>query len=100
MTSREEIAVDADGVMETPQDSAVAGWFTPAPAPGVVGVSVIAGHVTWHRESAVFSRVAPHGVPPPHLTGRAALKWLGNEGVLAPASPNHSSAGPALTADG
>ena len=56
-SSFEEIALDADGVMETPQDPALAGWFTPAPAPGVVGVSVIAGHVTWDREPAVFFRL-------------------------------------------
>jgi len=56
-SSFEEIGLDADGVMEVPQDPALAGWFTPAPPPGVAGVSVIAGHVTWDREPAVFFRL-------------------------------------------
>ena len=53
----EDLALDSAGVMEVPQDPALAGWFTPAPPPGTTGVSVIAGHVTWDQEPAVFFRL-------------------------------------------
>jgi sortase (surface protein transpeptidase) len=46
--------LDDEGVMEVPVDPSRAGWFSPSPAPGVPGASVIAGHVTWDREPAVF----------------------------------------------
>ena len=50
----EDLELDSDGVMTTPQDPDKAGWFTPSPAPGVPGVSVIAGHVTWNGDRSVF----------------------------------------------
>jgi LPXTG-site transpeptidase (sortase) family protein len=52
-----ELDLDAQGVMTTPEEGARAGWFTPAPPPGVIGVSVIAGHVTWDDAPAVFFRL-------------------------------------------
>lgn len=53
----EELEVDPEGAMEVPEDPDRAGWYTPAPPPGVPGVSVIAGHVTWNREPVVFFRL-------------------------------------------
>jgi sortase (surface protein transpeptidase) len=53
-TRLEYLELDDDGVMEVPVDPSRAGWFSPSPAPGVPGSSVIAGHVTWDREPAVF----------------------------------------------
>jgi len=54
VTRLEYLELDDDGVMEVPVDPSRAGWFSPSPAPGVPGASVIAGHVTWDREPAVF----------------------------------------------
>jgi hypothetical protein len=53
----EDLGLDDRGVMETPIDPSRAGWFTPSPPPGVPGVSVIAGHVTWDQDPAVFFRL-------------------------------------------
>lgn len=53
----ESLDADATGAMQVPRDPAQAGWFTPAPPPGMPGVSVIAGHVTWDRVPAVFFRL-------------------------------------------
>ncbi|MGW5191351.1 class F sortase [Kribbella sp. NPDC004138] len=54
----EQLELDANGAMQVPKDPAKAGWFTPSPAPGVIGRSVIAGHVTWNHRPAVFFRLA------------------------------------------
>ncbi|MGH3366684.1 MAG: class F sortase [Nocardioidaceae bacterium] len=51
------LGLDRTGVMETPRSPVRAGWFTPSPAPGVPGASVIAGHITWDRQPAVFFRL-------------------------------------------
>lgn len=53
----EDLKLDSDGVMTTPDDPDKAGWFTPSPPPGVHGVSVIAGHVTWNEDRSVFFRL-------------------------------------------
>ena len=53
-SSLEDLGLDSAGVMTTPQDHERAGWFTPAPPPGLIGVAVIAGHVTWDGEQSVF----------------------------------------------
>ncbi len=53
-SSLEDLGLDSAGVMTTPQDHERAGWFTPAPPPGLIGVAVIAGHVTWDGERSVF----------------------------------------------
>ena len=49
-----ELGLTDTGAMEVPTDPAVAGWYTRAPAPGALGPAVIAGHVTWNGEAAVF----------------------------------------------
>jgi hypothetical protein len=45
------------GVMDTPDDPAVAGWFSRGPSPGALGPAVIAGHVTWNGAPEVFYRL-------------------------------------------
>ncbi|TDD24684.1 class F sortase [Kribbella turkmenica] len=53
----EDLELDDAGVMTVPVDPDKAGWFTPSPTPGVIGSSVIAGHVTWNRRPVVFFRL-------------------------------------------
>ena len=52
------LGLDDHGAMEVPQDPATAGWYHLGPAPGTLGPAVIAGHVTWNQEPAVFFRLA------------------------------------------
>ena len=52
------LGLNADGTLEVPQDPAKPGWYTKAPTPGEIGPSVIAGHVTWNGEPAVFFELA------------------------------------------
>ncbi|MEC4015311.1 class F sortase [Streptomyces sp. H27-D2] len=54
----EKLGLGTGGAMDTPRDPAKAGWYTPGPAPGAQGPSVIAGHVTWNGEPSVFFRLA------------------------------------------
>ncbi|MFF8683145.1 class F sortase [Streptomyces sp. NPDC015237] len=54
----EDLGLDRGGVMETPRDPDLAGWYTPGPAPGQQGPAVIAGHVTWNGDRSVFYRLA------------------------------------------
>lgn len=56
-TTMEDLGLSHDGTMEVPVDPDRAGWFTPSVPPGVVGASVIAGHVTWDQEPVVFFRL-------------------------------------------
>ncbi|GAB3408778.1 class F sortase [Flindersiella endophytica] len=54
----EDLTLDRSGVLTVPRDPAKAGWFRRGPAPGSPGPAVIAGHVTWDREPAVFFDLA------------------------------------------
>ncbi len=49
-----DLGLTVSGALEVPSDPAVAGWYTRGPAPGALGPAVIAGHVTWNGEPAVF----------------------------------------------
>jgi sortase (surface protein transpeptidase) len=53
-----DLGVDDAGAMEVPSDPADAGWFELGPTPGALGPAVIAGHVSWNRQPAVFFRLA------------------------------------------
>lgn len=53
----EHLELGDDGAMQVPKDLAKAGWFSPSVPPGVVGSSIVAGHVTWDREPAVFFKL-------------------------------------------
>jgi sortase (surface protein transpeptidase) len=46
--------VDDQQTLEVPADPATPGWYRGSPAPGAAGGAVIAGHVTWDEEPAVF----------------------------------------------
>lgn len=48
------LGLDADGVLEVPQDPELVGWFSWATAAGDVGVAVIAGHVDSPDGRGVF----------------------------------------------
>jgi LPXTG-site transpeptidase (sortase) family protein len=54
----EALGVLGNGEMEVPRDPARAGWYTNGPTPGALGPAVIAGHVTWNREPAIFVDLA------------------------------------------
>ncbi len=47
-----------DGALEVPTEAMTAGWYTGSPVPGLVGPSVIAGHVHWSGIPAVFAHLA------------------------------------------
>jgi sortase (surface protein transpeptidase) len=47
-----------DGTLEVPTQAMTAGWYTGSPVPGLVGPSVIAGHVHWSGIPAVFAHLA------------------------------------------
>ena len=53
-TDIERLEVDSDQHLEVPSEPADAGWYEDSSAPGAAGSAVIAGHVTWAQEPAVF----------------------------------------------
>ncbi|MBK3606237.1 class F sortase, partial [Streptomyces sp. MBT54] len=53
----EDLNLGKNRAMETPRDPDKAGWYTPGPTPGSMGPSVIAGHVTWDGDPAVFFKL-------------------------------------------
>ena len=53
-TSLIHLGLQADGSLQVPSSTAVAGWYTGSPRPGAVGASVIAGHVDSSTGPAVF----------------------------------------------
>jgi sortase (surface protein transpeptidase) len=50
----EPLGVDSHQKLEVPSDPAAAGWYREGSAPGAAGAAVLAGHVTWKQEPAVF----------------------------------------------
>ncbi len=44
----EQVGVDADGNMATPEDPWNTAWYAPGPRPGQNGNAAIAGHVDYH----------------------------------------------------
>ena len=52
------LGLNPDGTMEVPVNPSVAGWYTKGPTPGALGPAVIAGHVTWDQEPAIFYRLS------------------------------------------
>jgi LPXTG-site transpeptidase (sortase) family protein len=53
-TSLVDLGLQADGALQVPASTAVAGWYTGSPRPGAVGSAVIAGHVDSRTGPAVF----------------------------------------------
>ena len=57
-TTLVRLGLAKDGTLEVPTHAMTAGWYTGSPAPGLVGPSIIAGHVHWSGIPAVFAHLA------------------------------------------
>jgi sortase (surface protein transpeptidase) len=53
-TSLVHLGLQANGSLQVPLSTTVAGWYSGSPRPGAVGGSVIAGHVDSYTGPAVF----------------------------------------------
>ena len=53
----ENLGTDDDQRLQTPSDPQAAGWYRGSSTPGAAGAAVIAGHVTWSQQPAVFFRL-------------------------------------------
>ena len=53
-TSLIHLGLLANGSLQVPATTAVAGWYTESPRPGAVGSAVIAGHVDSYKGPGVF----------------------------------------------
>jgi sortase (surface protein transpeptidase) len=51
------LGVASDRQLQVPSDPATVGWYRGSSAPGSAGAAVIAGHVTWAQEPAVFFKL-------------------------------------------
>jgi LPXTG-site transpeptidase (sortase) family protein len=51
------LGLAADGTLQVPSTTAVAGWYTGSPRPGDAGAAVIAGHVDSYAGPGVFFRL-------------------------------------------
>lgn len=51
------LGVTAQGTLQVPTSTSVAGWYTGSPRPGDVGSSIIAGHIDSHLGPGVFFRL-------------------------------------------
>lgn len=48
------IGIDPDGTMQVPPTPQVVGWYSMSARPGQIGNTVMAGHVDWGQNTAVF----------------------------------------------
>jgi len=53
-TSLVHLGLQANGTLQVPSSTAVAGWYTGSPRPGAVGSAVIAGHVDSYTGPGIF----------------------------------------------
>ena len=53
-TSLVNLGLNRNGTLQVPASTAVAGWFTGSPRPGMVGSAVIAGHVDSRAGPGIF----------------------------------------------
>ena len=53
-TSLVDLGLRANGALQVPSSTAVAGWYTGSPRPGAVGAAVIAGHVDSRSGVGIF----------------------------------------------
>jgi LPXTG-site transpeptidase (sortase) family protein len=51
------IALEPSGIMASPTEGHVVGWYELGPRPGEPSNAVLAGHVDWQKQVAVFSRL-------------------------------------------
>jgi sortase (surface protein transpeptidase) len=52
------LGLTAQGAIQVPATTAVAGWYTHGPLPGAVGPAIILGHIDSYRGPGVFFRLA------------------------------------------
>ncbi len=52
------LGITAQGTLQVPASTAVAGWYTGSPRPGEVGSSVIAGHIDSYLGPGIFYRLS------------------------------------------
>jgi hypothetical protein len=53
-----KLGLAAGGALQAPSSTAVAGWYTGSPRPGVIGPAIIAGHVDSVTGPGVFYRLS------------------------------------------
>ena len=51
------LGLTAQGTLQVPVSTSVAGWYTGSPRPGQVGSAIIAGHIDSYRGPGVFFRL-------------------------------------------
>ena len=51
------VGLEASGIMASPDDAAIVGWYELGPRPGEASNAVLAGHVDWKGEIGVFSKL-------------------------------------------
>jgi len=51
------LGLTAQGTLQVPASTSVAGWYTGSPRPGQVGSAIIAGHIDSYRGPGVFFRL-------------------------------------------
>jgi sortase (surface protein transpeptidase) len=51
------LGLTAEGQLQVPSSTAVAGWYTQSPRPGAIGAAVIIGHIDSYRGPGVFFRL-------------------------------------------
>jgi LPXTG-site transpeptidase (sortase) family protein len=51
------LGLEANGTLQVPSTTAVAGWYTGSPRPGATGAAVIAGHVDSYLGPGIFFRL-------------------------------------------
>jgi hypothetical protein len=51
------LGVTAQGTLQAPSSTSVAGWYTGSPRPGDIGSSIIAGHIDSYQGPGVFFRL-------------------------------------------
>jgi sortase (surface protein transpeptidase) len=52
------LGLTAQGTLQVPTSTSVAGWYTGSPRPGEIGSSVIAGHIDSYLGPGIFYRLA------------------------------------------
>jgi len=57
-TSLIKLGLAADGTLQVPSSTAVAGWYTGSPRPGAIGPAVIVGHIDSLSGPGVFFRLS------------------------------------------
>jgi hypothetical protein len=56
-TSLIRLGLQADGALQVPSTTSVAGWYTGSPRPGAIGSAVIVGHIDSYKGPGVFFRL-------------------------------------------